>query len=42
MQIILYTVAVLGAYFVSDWILNQMEIKRGERFEKMSVRLVTS
>ena len=34
---ILYTVAGLVLYFLSDWILNQVEIRRGQRFENRSV-----
>jgi len=34
---ILYTVAGLVLYFLSDWILNQIEVRRGERFENRSV-----
>ncbi len=37
MEIIYYTLAALGLYFVSDWILNQIEIRRGERFEQRSL-----
>ena len=37
MEIIYYTLAALGLYFVSDWILNQIEIRRGERFEHRSL-----
>ena len=34
---ILYTVAAVLLYLVSDWILNQIEIKRGERLEHRSL-----
>ncbi len=37
MGLIAYTVAGLALYFVSDWILNQIEIRRGERFENRSL-----
>lgn len=37
MEIIYYTLAGLGLYFVSDWILNQIETRRGERFEQRSL-----
>lgn len=37
MEMIYYTLAGLGLYVVSDWILNQIEIKRGERFERRSL-----
>ena len=32
-----YTVAAIFLYMVSDWILNQIEIRRGERFENRSL-----
>jgi predicted PurR-regulated permease PerM len=34
---ILYTVAGLALYFLSDWILNRIEVRRGQRFENRSV-----
>ena len=34
---VLYTVAGLALYFLSDWILNQIEVRRGQRFENRSV-----
>ena len=34
---ILYTVAGVVLYFLSDWILNQIEVRRGQRFENRSV-----
>ncbi len=37
MELIYYTVAGLGLYVVSDWILNRIEIMRGERFEQRSL-----
>lgn len=37
LSIIAYTVAGLALYFVSDWILNRIEISRGERFENRSI-----
>ena len=37
MEIIYYTLAGVGLYFLSDWILNQIEIRRGERFEQRSL-----
>ncbi|MBT3701697.1 MAG: hypothetical protein HOE62_02540 [Alphaproteobacteria bacterium] len=33
MQYIAFFVVAIGAYFVSDWIMNQLERRRGERFE---------
>jgi hypothetical protein len=32
LEMIYFTFAGLGLYFVSDSILNQLEIRRGERF----------
>ncbi len=37
MEMIYFTLAGLGLYFFSDWILNQIEIRRGERFEQRSL-----
>lgn len=37
MDLVAYTVAGLVLYFVSDWILNQIEIRRGKRFENRSM-----
>ena len=34
---ILYTVAAIALYLLSDWILNQIEIKRGKRLEHRSI-----
>jgi hypothetical protein len=34
---IFYTVAAILLYLLSDWILNQIEIKRGKRFENRSL-----
>jgi len=33
----LYTAAGLILYFLSDWILNQIEVRRGQRFANRSV-----
>jgi NADH:ubiquinone oxidoreductase subunit 6 (subunit J) len=35
--IILYTVAAIVLYLFSDWVLNQIEIKRGTRLEHRSL-----
>ena len=32
LELITYTIVALLLYWVSDWILNQIEIRRGERF----------
>ncbi|HXK55767.1 MAG TPA: hypothetical protein PLZ16_03905 [Gammaproteobacteria bacterium] len=37
LDIAAYIVVGLVLYFVSDWILNQIEIKRGERFQNRSL-----
>lgn len=37
MEMIYYTLAAVVLYAVSDWILNQIEIRRGERFENRSL-----
>ncbi len=33
MEIVYFTVAGIALYFISDWILNQMEARAGRRFE---------
>ncbi len=33
MQALYYTLVAISLYFVSDWILQQIEVRRGERFE---------
>ena len=33
----LYTAAGLILYFLSDWVLSQIEIRRGQRFANRSV-----
>jgi hypothetical protein len=37
MEMIYYTVTAVLLYLVSDWILNRIEIRRGERFEHRSL-----
>ena len=37
MEMLYYTLAAISLYVVSDWILNQIEIRRGERFENRSL-----
>ena len=37
MEMLYYTVAAIFLYTVSDWILNRIEIRRGERFDNRSV-----
>ena len=37
MEMLYYTVAAIFLYVVSDWLLNQIENRRGERFENRSL-----
>ncbi len=37
MEMLYYTVAAIFLYVVSDWILNQIEIRRGQRFDNRSL-----
>ena len=37
MEMLYYTVAAIFLYVVSDWILKQIEIRRGEPFENRSL-----
>ena len=37
MEMLYYTFAAILLYVVSDWILNQVEIRRGTRFENRSL-----
>ena len=41
MEMLYYTVAAIFLYAVSDWILNQAEIRRGKRFDNRSVIFFT-
>lgn len=38
MEVIYYTLIAGGLYFMSDWILDRIEISRGERFQNRVVR----
>lgn len=38
MEIIYYTLVGAGLYFMSDWILDRIEISRGERFQNRGLR----
>ncbi|MDE2258944.1 MAG: hypothetical protein KGK17_01260 [Betaproteobacteria bacterium] len=38
MEIIYYTLVAAGLYFMSDWILDRIEIMRGERFQNRGLR----
>ena len=37
MEILYFTVVALALYAVSDWILQRLELARGERFEQRSL-----
>lgn len=38
MEVIYYTMVAAGLYFMSDWLLDRIEISRGERFQNRGVR----
>ncbi|GJL81343.1 MAG: hypothetical protein DHS20C01_09770 [marine bacterium B5-7] len=37
MEMVVYTVVALVLYWVSDWIVNRIEIRRGQRLEHRSL-----
>ena len=37
LEVIYYTFVPAGLYFVSDWILDRIEVSRGERFKNRSI-----
>ena len=37
MEVIYYTLVAAGLYFVSDWILDRLEVSRGERFKYRNI-----
>ena len=37
MEIIYYTLMGIGLYFASDWILDRLEVSRGERFKNRNI-----
>ena len=37
MEFVYYTIAGIVLYLGSDWILNRIEISRGQRFEHRSI-----
>ncbi len=37
LKLLVYTVAAVLLYWFSDWILNQIEIRRGARFPNRTV-----
>lgn len=38
MEVIYYTLVAAGLYFISDWLLDRIEILRGERFQNRVFR----
>ena len=38
MEVIYYTLVAAGLYFMSDWLLDRIEVSRGERFQNRGVR----
>ncbi len=38
MEVIYYTLIAGGLYFMSDWLLDRIEISRGERFQNRGLR----
>jgi hypothetical protein len=38
MEVIYYTMVAAGLYFMSDWLLDRIEISRGERFKNRGIR----
>jgi hypothetical protein len=37
LEVIYYTLVAAGLYFMSDWLLDRMEISRGGRFKNRSI-----
>lgn len=37
MEVLYYTLVATGLYFISDWILDRIEVSRGERFKNRSI-----
>jgi len=37
LEVIIYTLVAAGLYFMSDWILDRIEVSRGERFKNRSI-----
>lgn len=37
MEVLYYTIVAASLYFMSDWILDRIEISRGERFKNRSI-----
>lgn len=37
LEAIYYTLVAAGLYFMSDWILDRIEVSRGERFKNRTI-----
>lgn len=37
MEVLYYTMVAAGLYLISDWILDRIEVSRGERFKYRSI-----
>lgn len=37
MEVIYYTLVAAGLYFMSDWLLDRIEVSRGERFKHRNI-----
>jgi hypothetical protein len=37
LEVIIYTLVAAGLYFMSDWILDRLEVSRGARFKNRSI-----
>ncbi|HEU0219895.1 MAG TPA: hypothetical protein VFQ98_03705 [Gallionella sp.] len=37
MEVIYYTLVAAGLYFMSDWLLDRIEVSRGERFKNRNI-----
>jgi uncharacterized membrane protein len=38
LEAVYYTIVAAGLYFISDWVLDRIEISRGERFQNRGMR----
>lgn len=38
MEAVYYTMVAAGLYFISDWVLDRIEISRGERYQNRGTR----
>lgn len=37
MEVIYYTLVAAGLYFMSDWVLDRIEVSRGARFKNRNI-----